>query len=133
MMVCSQCGTSISDGAEACSQCGSKVFVERNRRRFTIPTNTWMNDPQYLAQVGHFLGGAIIILLVAVFFGVWRAPLIAWGIFLPLTAAKEFIYDARWEIPKQRNLDNWEDFGFYQFGAVAAMLVIWLAHHLGRL
>jgi hypothetical protein len=93
--------------------------------------NRWMNNPQYLAQVGHFLGGAMIVTLVTVFGG------FELGVYAlaPITVAagvKEFWYDMKYELPKQTWADSAMDFVFYFLGALVAVGVMLVAHHLGR-
>lgn len=95
-------------------------------------TNKWMNDPQYLAQIGHTLGGAWLLALPCFFLGhqVWHW---AWlGIFA-YAAVKEFFYDARYEVPKQTFGDNLMDFLFYQLGAGLGAGLVFLLAHLGRI
>ena len=77
-----------------------------------------MNDPQYLAQVGHFLGGGSILLVACVFLGAHAA-------------IKEFWYDMHYELPKQTWGDSAMDFTFYLLGACAGFGLVALAHHLG--
>ena len=93
--------------------------------------NTWMNNPQYLAQAAHTLGGALVVVLVCVFFGwdAWKAA----GILLTLYATvKEFWYDLKYELPKQTWGDSLMDFAFYELGGAIGVLVMLGAHHLGR-
>lgn len=78
--------------------------------------NTFMNNPQYLAQVGHSLGGCLVITLVALFTGSMAVCLAALVVGLALAALKEFWYDANYELPVQTPADNWMDFGFYALG-----------------
>ena len=93
--------------------------------------NKWMNDPQFLAQIGHFLGGGSIVILVVIFFGYAALPWAMLGI-LVAAAVKEFFYDARWELPKQTFVMNLTDFAFYQLGSIAGAGIMMLAHHLHR-
>ncbi|HYX20484.1 MAG TPA: DUF1653 domain-containing protein [Thermoanaerobaculia bacterium] len=102
------------------------------RFSFVVPTNTWMNSPQYLAQIGHFLGGASIMILATIFFG-FVAWWIAFAAVAVAAAIKEFWYDARYELPKQTFGDNLMDFAFYALGSGAGAGVMWLAHHLHRI
>lgn len=77
-------------------------------------------NPQYLAQVGHALGGCLAIVLAAFFWGmltVW----ITLGIGIVLAAGKEFWYDLVYELPKQSFMDSLMDFGFYVLGATVGM------------
>lgn len=86
--------------------------------------NTWMNNPQYLAQVGHFFGAYSLILTVARFQG--SVPHLALAVYTALLVAaaiKEFWYDMRYELPVQTWADSIEDFVFYAFGGSAALMV----------
>ena len=78
--------------------------------------NRWMNNPQYLAQVGHTLG-ACLAMVVAAMFGGMYAAWIALPIIVVLALAKEFWYDATYELPRQTFADNAMDFGFFCLGA----------------
>jgi hypothetical protein len=75
-----------------------------------------MNNPQYLAQVGHTLFGCLFMVLAA-FFGGMKAAWIALPIVVVAALIKEFWYDATYELPKQTFADNAMDFGFYCLGA----------------
>ena len=78
--------------------------------------NRWMNNPQYLAQVGHFFFGSTVT-LVAALFGPLVAVWIALGAVTLYAAVKEFWYDLRYEIPKQSFGDSAMDFAFIVGGA----------------
>lgn len=83
--------------------------------------NTWMNSPQYLAQVGHFLGGLCALLLATLAAVLWghatsMIPLYTLGVGVTLAAVKEFWYDMKYELPKQTWGDSLMDFGFYILG-----------------
>jgi divalent metal cation (Fe/Co/Zn/Cd) transporter len=90
-----------------------------------------MNDPQYLAQVGHFLGGVCLLATTALLFGAVPS-MIALGVGVVAAAIKEFWYDMKYELPKQTWDDSLMDFGFYVLGAAAGSGLVLLAHHLGR-
>jgi hypothetical protein len=94
--------------------------------------NRWMNDPQYLAQVGHLLGGAIVVLVAAIFFGA-RGVEVALGVGIAAAAIKEFWFDVHYEAPKQSWGDSAMDFAFYVIGGLVGLLIAILALHLGRL
>ena len=101
--------------------------------KIDVPTNTWMNNPQYLAQVGHFFGGFSIITLTAIFFG-FGMPIVYAALGVVVAAGiKEFWYDRNYEIPKQTNADDLMDWTFYQVGSAIGVVVMWLAHHLHRI
>jgi hypothetical protein len=92
-------------------------------------TNKWMNNTQYLAQVGHTLGGYGVIITAAYWSRSLLPLLIVTAVGVVAAAVKEFIYDKRFELPRQTNLDDITDFSFYMVGAGAAWLEVW-AHHL---
>ena len=83
--------------------------------------NTWMNNPQYRAQVGHTLGGyALIVTVLALGHG-WMPVLVTYGLGILAAAVKEFWYDARYELPRQTEEDNLIDFGFYVVGGTIGL------------
>ena len=90
-------------------------------------------NPQYLAQVGHTLGGAWLVGLPIIFFGLgwwWTA----WFVLLVLSGLKEFWYDTYYGKGEHDSLsDSVMDFAFYQVGAGVACLVMLLAQHLHRI
>ena len=94
--------------------------------------DTWENNSQYLAQVGHFLGGGSIVILVAIFLGYAWLPYAMLGVLIA-AAIKEFVYDAHYELPKQTFGDNLMDFAFYQLGSLVGAGLMMLAHHLHRI
>lgn len=79
-----------------------------------------MNNPQYLAQVGHTLGGCLAIVVTALFGGM-HAAFIAMPIVAIAAALKEFWYDAKYELPKQYFKDNLMDFVFYELGSLVGL------------
>jgi hypothetical protein len=94
---------------------------------------TWENNPQYLAQVGHFLGGAIVIVLAALFSIVlgagWLPILITLGVGIAAAAFKEFYLDRR--PPENDSFANSTmDFSFYMLGAAVGVGLTALAMHL---
>ena len=94
--------------------------------------NTWMNNPQYLAQVGHTLGGVTIVTMSCIAFGFhvgWIVALIV----LIATAIKEFWYDMKYELPKQSWSDSTMDFAFWQIGQAIGMTAMWAASYYHRI
>ena len=83
---------------------------------------SWMSAPQYLAQAGHFLGGALVIFVAGVYsHDAWT--LYAFGIGAVIAALKEFVIDvASWG-----ESDSWADsamdYAFYVLGGSAGMLL----------
>lgn len=92
----------------------------------------WMSNPQYLAQVGHFLGGAWVVFLAGLFGGS-TALFWAFGIGTLVAGFKEFVFDtASWGESDSWS-DSFMDWMFYELGGGAAMLVFWLAETTHRL
>lgn len=99
-------------------------------------SDTWENNPQYLAQVGHTLGGfgALVTTCMVSLAVLLRAPiaplmfaacehncLIVLVVGVAAAAVKEFWYDARYELPKQSFGDNLMDFSFYCLGGFVGL------------
>lgn len=95
-------------------------------------TNSWMNDPAYLAQAAHACGAAFYVAAFALLLGRPVPLLGAWLVGVALAALKEFVYDARFELPKQTARDNATDFVFYVVGSAIGWAVVSVAHALGR-
>lgn len=89
--------------------------------------NTWMNNPQYLAQVGHFLGGLCLMLLATLAAIIWGhrdvIPCATFGVGLLLAGVKEFWYDMKYELPKQTWADSGMDFCFYALGGMVGVTI----------
>lgn len=84
--------------------------------------NFWMNNPQYLAQIGHFFGAYSIVFTAGHFL-----PSAYPGVVLAMVCymvVKEFWWDLVYEVPKQTWGDSIMDFGFYTLGIVAATLAL---------
>lgn len=98
-----------------------KEKLETNARYGKEVDVSWMSDPQYLAQVGHFLGGASLILLTALFSmakHVGFEPIGAiLGLGMLVAGFKEFWFDIRYEHDSWKN--SAMDFAFYVFGGIA--------------
>jgi hypothetical protein len=97
----------------------------------TTATSWWsfMENVQYLAQVGHFFGALSVVLSIAIFFahaGLW----LAFGLGLIYALLKEFWFDIQFE------KDTWSnsimDFSFYVLGGGSAVGLFYLAVHYGR-
>jgi len=98
----------------------------------TKPIGSWMSNPQYLAQVGHTLGGAWVVFLCGLFGGLTA---LAYGIFIGVALAllKEFVFDlASWGEADSLS-DSVMDFAFYILGAGLGTAVYFLAEHLHRI
>ena len=94
----------------------------------------WMSNPQYLAQVGHFLGAGGLIVTAALFSMAvgagWTPTLITLGVGVAAATVKEFVFDvASWG-----EGDSWSDslmdWSFYMLGGGAGMGLAALAMHL---
>jgi hypothetical protein len=86
----------------------------------------WMSDPQYLAQVGHFLGGLSVVFTFGVFFGsigMW----VTLGLGLSLAALKEFGFDTASWGENDSWADSAMDFGFYALGGLSGTVLSLLA------
>jgi hypothetical protein len=94
---------------------------------------SWMSNPQYLAQVGHFLGGTMLVFGVGVLFGT-TAMYWALGIGIAVAAIKEFVFDT--SLLGFGEGDSWTDsemdFAFYMLGGASGWcLHFWaLARHV---
>ena len=94
----------------------------------------WMSNPQYLAQVGHFLGGALLITITTLFSMVlgagWVPILVVLGIGVAAATFKEFVFD----VSSWGEGDSWSDslmdWSFYMLGGGVGMGIAWLAHHV---
>jgi hypothetical protein len=94
--------------------------------------SNFMNEVQFLANMGHFAWAFGIVLTTAYLSNSnYRALDIVSVAGIALAAAKEFLYDANFELPKQTFKDNMTDFVGYVLGIAAAWVVIGL-HVLNR-
>jgi len=96
------------------------------------PDVSWMSNPQYLAQVSHFLGGASLILLTALFSLArhrgWYPVEIAFVAGFLVAALKEFWFDIVFEHDSWT--DSLMDFAFYVAGGGIGVVVTAIAYHL---
>jgi len=87
--------------------------------------NRWMNDPQYLAQIGHFFGGYALMvttIFVCTALGTGLTPIVVvLGLWIAYGLGKEFWYDMRYELPRQTWKDSGQDFAFLVLGAVVGL------------
>lgn len=95
-----------------------------------------MNNPQYLAQVGHLFGAGFVLavtgmLSLALGAG-WPPVLIVLAVGVSAAAVKEFWYDMVYELPRQTLADSAVDFAFYLLGALLGVGVFALATALRR-
>jgi hypothetical protein len=84
--------------------------------------NSWMNNPNVLAQFGH--AGIPYGMLLTL--DKFHHNLLFWVVALGILAyapIKEFWYDANYETPKQPFKNNLIDFSFYCLGVGLAILV----------
>lgn len=85
---------------------------------------TWEDNPQYLSQAGHFLGGTSVMLTAALFSMAldagWDPILITFGAGTVVAAFKEFYLDLR--KPEDDTLpDSLMDFSFYVLGGTVGL------------
>jgi len=89
---------------------------------------SWMSEPQYLAQAGHFLGGALVVLVAGVFGGETVAFWVL-GSGVMLAAIKEFVFDT--SVLGFGEGDSWSDslmdFCFYLIGGCVGFALFELA------
>lgn len=88
-------------------------------------TNSWMNDPTYLAQSAHFFGAITAVMIASYFWGK-KGCLWAAGIFATAATIKEFWYDLNFELPKQTFWDSTLDYTFYLVGVAVAVITVLL-------
>ena len=90
--------------------------------------NTWMNNSQYLAQIGHVLAGYSIILTVGLlsqrFHSNWLPLLVTTALFITIALLKEFWYDFHYELPIQTFGDSFMDFSFYMVGGAVGWIFV---------
>ena len=95
-----------------------------------------MSNPQYLAQVGHFLGGALLIVLTTLFAVVlgagWTPILVVLGIGVAAATFKEFVFDVSSWGEKDSWADSLMDWSFYMLGGGVGMGIAALAEHLAK-
>ncbi len=96
----------------------------------------WMSNPQYLAQVGHFLGGYGLIATATLFSivlgGGWVPILITLGIGILAASFKEFVFDVALWGEGDTWSDSLMDWSFYMLGGAVGMGIAALAMHLTR-
>jgi hypothetical protein len=93
----------------------------------------WMSNPQYLAQVGHFLGAGGLIVTAGLFSGAaWLPVLVTFGIGVAAASFKEFVFDvASWGEGDSWS-DSFMDWAFYMLGGGVGMGLVALAHHFAK-
>lgn len=83
--------------------------------------SSFMENEQYLAQVGHTLGGYSVVLTAAYAFHSWDPVLLVLGIGVVLASLKEFVFD----VSSWGEGDSWSDsimdWSFYMLGALAGL------------
>ena len=93
---------------------------------------SWMSSPQYLAQIGHLLGGASLILTAALFSAArctgWTPIMITLVVGIVLASLKEFVFDIIYE--KDSWSDSLMDWTFYLLGGAVGVGVVGLANAL---
>lgn len=77
----------------------------------------------FVSQNAHMLAGALVVFVSGSLFP--REMWFILGLFVVLTAWKEFYYDEHYESVEVRG-SNLQDFLHYQYGMIAALLVAWV-------
>lgn len=90
-----------------------------------ISKNTWMNNPEVLAQIGHVCVPYAVLVTMA-FYGCVESVVIVGALFILWGLVKEFWYDANYELPVQTFKDNLLDFSMYAVGVFAGLGVAFL-------
>ena len=91
----------------------------------------WMKSQDWLANIGHVLAGAVMVLVTTLF---TRAPgpiAIAMSAFLAAVLFKEYFIDLRYESDETVGSSTVDAAGYVLGAALASGLVL-LAHALGR-
>ena len=85
------------------------------------PNGFWRPSNWYLAQVAHFLTGALILQVAAAHgFNLW----LTYGVFAVVTAIKEFVIDTSF-FEGDTPWGSAQDWFFYQTGAATAGVALW--------
>ena len=91
----------------------------------------WMSNPQYLAQVSHFLGGTLLIVIAALFAETLIPVYITLGCGVAAATFKEFVFD----VSSWGEGDSWSDsimdWAFYMLGGAVGMGLAALHSWLG--
>ena len=87
---------------------------------------SWMSNPQYLAQVGHFFGAACLLFTVRLF-SASKASLL-WTLLIGLLIAglKEFVFDTSSWGEGDSFAHSAMDFSFYLLGGLVSFVLIYL-------
>jgi hypothetical protein len=96
----------------------------------------WMSNPQYLAQIGHTLGGYGLIATAALFSfalgGGWLPILITLGVGIAAATFKEFVFD----VSSWGEGDSWSDslmdWAFYMLGGGLGMGIAAIVHAVAK-
>ena len=73
-------------------------------------------NPYWIAANAHFWFTCSIMMLV-------HGNLWVLGALVVAAACKEFVFDAKYEVPAQSAFDNWTDFAGYVAGAIVGALI----------
>jgi len=92
-------------------------------------TNSWMNDPNFLAGMAHSGWAALITTWVFFTFGM-PFYIAAVVLVVILAGIKEFWYDAKYELPAQTGLENFSDFCEYLLGLGLGGVLLYITHLL---
>lgn len=93
-----------------------------------------LSNPQYLAQVGHLLGGVSVIVTAAMFSiatrSGWEPTLVTFAVGVVLASFKEFAFDTSALGEGDSWADSWMDWAFYMLGGGVGMGLAAWAYHL---
>jgi len=81
----------------------------------------WMSNPQYLAQVSHVLGGALLLAIAVIFSVTWTPVLITLGCGVAAATFKEFVFDVSSWGEGDSWSDSFMDWAFYMVGSFLGM------------
>ena len=94
----------------------------------------WMSNPQYLAQVGHYLGGASLLLTTGLFSlaagAGWRPVILTLAVGVFAASVKEFVFDVASWGEGDSWADSLMDWAFYVFGGATGVSVVAWAFHV---
>lgn len=94
--------------------------------------NSWMDNQLFHVQIAHALGGLVVVLLAAFFWGMIGVGA-ALAVGIPVIALKEFWYDLHFELPNDTVAGSGLDFLAYMIGATAgvglSLIKFYALHH----
>lgn len=91
----------------------------------------WMENPQTLANIGHALAGACVVLTTVLFTHSWRTIGIVEALLTAYVLGKEYWYDLRYETGETVGSSTEDALG-YLVGDVWAILMVIVAWYVVR-